>query len=70
MLADESGLDLTNPVISSLHVSGCLEGRDPYLSMMKVECWPMSPTIFRFIIYVRCALYANVQLSARGDTAF
>jgi hypothetical protein len=36
MMADESGLDLTNGVISSYTSPVCLEGRDPYPLLMQI----------------------------------
>jgi hypothetical protein len=68
MLADESGLDLTNPVISSYTSPVCLEGRDPYLSMMKVNVGHVTNNI-PVHHNVGARWYANVPLSARGDTA-
>jgi hypothetical protein len=67
MLADESGLDLTNPVISSYTSPVCLEGRDPYLSMMSVN---LGRTTNNIPVHHNAGLrwYANVPLSAQGAT--
>jgi hypothetical protein len=67
MLADESGLDLTNPVISSYTSPVCLEGRDPYLSMMNVNIDSITNNIpVRHNAGLRW--YANVPLLAPSNT--
>jgi hypothetical protein len=67
MLADESGLDFTNLVISSYMSPVCLEGRDPYLSMMNVNIGRITNNIpVRHNAGLRW--FANVPLSAQSNT--
>jgi hypothetical protein len=67
MLADESGMDLTNPVISSTTSPVCLEGRDPYLSMMSVNIGSITNNIpARRNAGLRW--YADVPLLAQSNT--
>jgi hypothetical protein len=69
MLAAESGLDPTAP-LSSYVSPLCLEGRDPYLSMMELKVeqsgsqvpWPVQQNAGR-------RWYANVPLQTNGSTA-
>jgi hypothetical protein len=64
MLADESGLDLTNNVIGSYTSPVCLEGRDPYPAMMTLtnNLVPTATSDGRW--------YVNAPLQASTQTVF
>ena len=66
-LKAESGLD-TNASLASYTSPACLEGRDPYLSMMKIRIGAGQANVIPVQHNAGLRWYANVPLSAKTDT--
>jgi len=71
LINDQSGLDITNSTITSYASPACLEGRDPYLSLMSLNVGGSDANAADAITPQPTAAgrwYANVPLANGGDT--